>query len=70
MSKQEEIESLRRKIEIKEGDLYRAEKEMNAWSKGKYKGHSNAKISKLFVKSTRSEIANLYSALHKLKRLE
>ncbi len=68
MSKQKEIEALREAIKKKEGQLYRAEKEMTAWNSGKYKQHSNAKMSRLFVESSRKEIAALQGQLRKLEK--
>ena len=68
MSKQEEIAALRDDIEKKERQFYRANKEMNAWNKGKYRAHSNATMSKLFVESLRKEIAGLLEQLRKLKK--
>jgi hypothetical protein len=50
MSKQEEIEALRKEVEKKERQLYRANREMHAWNKGRAKSHANAEMSKLFVK--------------------
>jgi hypothetical protein len=68
MPKQEEIAALREEIEKKERQLYRANKEMTVWNKGKYKTHSNAKMSKLFVESLRKEIAGLHGQLWKLEK--
>ena len=68
MSNQEEIALLREEIEKKKRQLYRANKEMNAWTKGKYQFHSNAKMSKLFVESLSKEIAGLQGQLRKLEK--
>ena len=70
MSNQEEIAALKEKIKMKEADLYRAEKEANAWNKGKYQSHSNAKMSRLFVESSRKEISDLYTELSNLEKPE
>lgn len=70
MSRNEEIIALRKEIEKKERQLYRANLEMTAWHKGKYKSHSNTKMSKLFVESTRKEIANMLAKLRKLESEE
>jgi len=40
MSKQEEIAALKEEIEKKEKQIYRVNKEMNAWSKGMAKSHA------------------------------
>ena len=70
MTKKEEITALRGEIRIKERQLYRAEKEMNAWNKGSFKSHSNTKMSKLFVDTSRREIAELAAKLNKLEKKE
>jgi predicted nucleic acid-binding Zn-ribbon protein len=67
MSKQEEIEALRKEVEKKERQLYRANREMHAWNKGRAKSHANAEMSKLFVKSLEKEIAEHRSQLRNLK---
>ncbi len=67
MAKQEEIAALREEIENKERQLYRAEKEMNAWNKGKFKSHSNSQMSKNFVNSLRQKIAEKQKQLRKME---
>ena len=67
MSNQIEIEELRERIKDKEGQLYRTEKEITSWSRGKSQSHSNAKMSKQFVDASRKEIAELRSELRKLE---
>lgn len=67
MSNQMEIEELRERIKDKEGQLYRAEKEMTSWSSGKYQSHSNAKRLKQFIDASRKEITELHSELRKLE---
>ena len=66
MSKQVEIAALKEEIEKKERQLYRVNKDMNAWNKGMAKSHANAKMARLFVESERREIAELQAKLLKL----
>lgn len=54
------------KINQKEKQLEISSMESAAWDRGKYKKHSNAEISKIFVKSLRKEISDLYKELEKL----
>ena len=70
MTNSKEITALRDEVRKKERQLYRAEKEMNAWNGGKFKSHSNAKMSKQFVDSSRREIAELVAKLNKLEKDE
>jgi hypothetical protein len=70
MSNQVEIEELRERIQDKEGQLYRTEKEITSWSSSKYQSHSNAKMSKQFVDTSRKEIAELRSELRKLESVK
>ncbi len=67
MSNQEEIAAIRAEIKKKERQLYRANKEMNAWSKSRERSHSNANLSKLFIESQRKEISGLQAQLLKLE---
>ena len=67
MTKQEEIAALREEIKKKERQLYRANKDMNAWNKGMAKGHSNAKNFQLFAETQRREIGDLQLQLSKLE---
>lgn len=62
MTKQE----LTDKIQEKESQLYRAQRESEAWNKGKYKNSSNAPISKLLVKSLQKELNQLELQLEEL----
>ncbi len=66
MSNQEEIAAIRAEIKKKERRLYRANKEMNAWSKSGARSYSNANLSKLFVETQRKEISELQAQLLKL----
>ena len=66
MSNQKEIAAIRAEIKKKERELYRANKEMNAWSKSGARSYSNAKISKLFDETQRKEISELQAQLLKL----
>ena len=68
MSIKKEIEALREEIKEKEGQLYRANREANAWSKGNNRSHSNAKMVKIFVETSRKEIAELKAKLEKLEK--
>ncbi len=52
-------QDLARKIKDKEHQLSLARKESNALNQGKYRTSSNAKISKVLVKSLCEEIDNL-----------
>ncbi|EGR1425927.1 TPA: hypothetical protein ACGUPG_004371 [Vibrio vulnificus] len=60
-------EELLEKIERKEAQLLKAQSESNAWNRGKYNKSSNAKVSKIFVKSLESEISDLENQLSKLE---
>ncbi len=68
MSNQEEIAAIRSEIKKKERQLYRANKEMNAWSKSDARSYSNANMSKLFVETQRKEISELQAQLLKLEK--
>ncbi len=68
MSNQEEIAAIRAEIKKKERQLYRANKEMNAWSKSRARSYSNANLSNLFVESERKEISELQAQLLKLEK--
>jgi len=70
MSNQEKIAALRAEIKKKERQLYRANKEMNAWSKSRVRSHSNTNMSKLFVESQRKEISDLRAQLLILEKEE
>ena len=59
MSNLEKITALRAEIKSKEKQLYRANKEMNAWSKGKARSLSNAKTSNIWAETQREEISRL-----------
>ena len=54
------------KLEEKEAQLKRAERESQAWNRGRHKSASNAPVSKLYVESLRKEIAELRQQLKKL----
>ena len=68
MSKKEEIALLRKEIKKKERDLYRVNKEMNAWNAGRHSPPSNAGNFKLFVETSKKEIANLNRKLAQLEK--
>jgi len=70
MSKQEQIAAIRAEIKTRERQLYRANKQTNAWNKGGVKSHFNANVSNLFVESERKEISELRAQLLKLKKEE
>lgn len=70
MSNQKQIEELRKQIRDKEGQLYRAEKDMTTWNSGKFGRHSNAKTSRLFIDSCRKEVSVLRGKLRKLESEE
>lgn len=68
MSKKEEIAVLRKEIKKKERDLYRVTKEMNTWNKGRHRPPSNAGNFKLFVETSKKEIADLSQKLAQLEK--
>ena len=68
MSKQEKIAEMRAEIKNRERQLYRANKEMNAWSKGRARSLSNANKSNLWAETERKEIAELRAQLLKLEK--
>jgi hypothetical protein len=68
MSNQEKITALRAEIKQKERQLYRANKEMNAWSKGRARSLSNAKTSNLWVETQRKEISRLQMQLIEIEK--
>jgi len=68
MSNQEKITTLRAEIKQKERQLYRANKEMNAWSKGRARSLSNAKTSNLWVETQRKEISRLQMQLIEIEK--
>lgn len=61
MKTKQEIED---KIQEKEEQLYRAQRESLAWDKGKYKKSPQAKMSKLLVESLQKEIQELRQKLY------
>lgn len=52
-----------KEIEQKQSQKANAERESEAWNKGKYKGSSNAQMSKTLVASFDKELQNLYQEL-------
>ncbi len=70
MSNQEQIAAVRAEIKKKERQLYRANKESNAWSKGATRSHFNATASKLFIESQQNEVSELREQLLKLEKEE
>lgn len=68
MSDQENISALEAEIKTKERQLYRANKEANAWNKGGPKIQHNANQSRLFIETQRREIDELRARLLKLKK--
>ena len=52
-------EKLLAKIEKVRAQLYKTEKECEAWNSGKYKHDSKAEICKTLVKSLRKELSDL-----------
>lgn len=52
-------EKLLAKVEKVRAQLYKAEKECEAWNSGKYKYGSNAEVCKVLVKSLRKELSDL-----------
>ena len=63
MNKKQE---LKKKLEEREAQLHKAELESDGWNKGKYKGSSNASVSKTLVDSLRRDIAKLRDELKEL----
>ena len=70
MSKQEKIVALRAEIKTRERQLYRANKEMNAWSKSGARSLSTANKSNLWAETERKEISELRAQLLKLENTE
>jgi hypothetical protein len=70
MSKKEEITALHKEIKKKERDLYRANKEVNNWNTGRHRPPSNAKMTNLFVETSKKEIADLNQQLVQLEKGE
>ena len=68
MSNQEKITALRAEIKSKERQLYRANKEMNAWSKGRARSLSNAKTSNLWAETQREDISKLQAQLLEMEK--
>jgi hypothetical protein len=66
MSKQEKIAAVRAEIKTKERQLYRANKEMNAWSKSNTRSPANTSKSNLFFETQKKEISELKAKLAKL----
>lgn len=62
----EDKQELIKEIERLESQLYKAERESNAWNKGKYKKSSNADVSKIQVDSLRDSLAKLRQKLESL----
>ncbi len=68
MSNQKQIAAVRAEIKTKERQLYRANKQTNAWSKGGARSHFDANMTNLFVESQRKEISELRAQLLKLEK--
>ena len=68
MSKQEKIAAMRAEIKRRERLLYRANKEMNAWSKGRARSLSNASKSNLWAETERKEISMLQAQLIEIEK--
>jgi len=68
MSIQEQIATIRAEIKQKERQLYRANKQTNAWNKAGARSHFNSNESNLFVESQRKEIMELRDKLLKLEK--
>jgi len=68
MSNQEKITALRAEIKSKERQLYRANKEMNAWSKGRARSLSNAKTSNNWAETQRKDISMLQAQLLEIEK--
>ena len=68
MSNQEKITALRAEIKSKERQLYRANKEMNAWSKGRARSLSNTKTSNLWAETQREDISKLELQLLEIEK--
>ena len=68
MSNQEKITALRAEIKSKERQLYRANKEMNAWSKGRARSLSSTKTSNLWAETQRKDISKLQVQLLEMEK--
>jgi hypothetical protein len=66
MSKQEKIAVVRAEIKTKERQIYRANKEMNAWSKSNTRSLANTSKTNLFFETQKKEISELKGKLAKL----
>jgi len=69
MSDQKKIAAIQAEIKTKERQLYRANKEMNAWSKGRARSLSNTNQSNLWAETQRKEISRLQSQLVEIKKI-
>lgn len=70
MSNQKQIAEVRAEIKKKERQLYRANKETNAWSKAGARSHFNANAFKLSIESQQNEVSELREQLAKLEKEE
>ena len=70
MSNQEQIAAVRAEIKKIERQLYRANKETNAWSKGGARSYFNANAFKLFIESQQKEVSELREQLLKFEKEE
>jgi hypothetical protein len=63
MSNKKKIATIQAEIKTKERQLYRANKEMNAWSKGRARSLSNTNQSNLWAETQRKDISKLQAQL-------
>jgi hypothetical protein len=63
MSNKKKIAAIQAEIKTKERQLYRANKEMNAWSKGRARSLSSTSKSNLWAETQRKEISKLQAQL-------
>jgi hypothetical protein len=67
MSNKKKIAAIQAEIKTKERQLYRANKEMNAWSKGRARSLSSTNKSNLWAETQRKEISKLQAQLLEIK---
>ena len=68
MSKQEKIAAMRAEIKNRERQLYRSNKETNAWSKGRARSLSSTNKANLWAETERKEISMLQAQLLEIEK--
>ncbi|AMQ87351.1 hypothetical protein [Marinobacter sp. LQ44] len=62
------LEELQAKADKLERDLFTARGEADAWNSGKYKGHSNATLSKRLVESMEKQLSETLEEIRQLEQ--